>query len=447
MELLLCGIKEPATANVAEQDLQAGGAGTGLALVSEVEELAWVSEPQAQRLLACHGLAGPAARVALACALHELARGAARAGDAAARAAGLALWRRLLALALEDPVLSSDRYKLGSEAHRRKVRLWQALVATSAFYVPPAPAAGSAAAPAAAEPAATAAPASAEGAEAAAAGSAAESPTAGAAAAPQAAPPAAAAAAAAVGEPPSQEEVAALLGALCALFPQTNPASIKQYQEALAVCLLLRHPGLLRRVLLPLLRAYETTNTGLGSVALVAAQGVLHAPPHEQVGGHRGGGSHGCAGCSGQLQQPVRLTGRPPLHPRTPAGLAGAGACPGHGALGHLPQPQHPHVLPAGHARAAGALPPRLPPSLGRLAASSGPAAAPGAAWQHQQPGQPQRPWRQPLPGLAAQLRRLLRHQPGRAEAEEGHERQNPGLWRQRPRQPRQVRGGCSGAS
>lgn len=47
--------------------------------------------------------------------------------------AGRALWDALLETALTDPTLSGDRLKLGSQAHRQKVRLWQALTVAAAF--------------------------------------------------------------------------------------------------------------------------------------------------------------------------------------------------------------------------------------------------------------------------------------------------------------------------
>ncbi|KXZ44095.1 hypothetical protein GPECTOR_74g709 [Gonium pectorale] len=47
--------------------------------------------------------------------------------------AGRALWRQLLAVALNDPLLSTDKVRNGSELHRQKVRLWQSLVVLSSF--------------------------------------------------------------------------------------------------------------------------------------------------------------------------------------------------------------------------------------------------------------------------------------------------------------------------
>lgn len=39
----------------------------------------------------------------------------------------------LLQATLDDPILSSQNFKQGSEAHRSKVRMWQGLSATVAF--------------------------------------------------------------------------------------------------------------------------------------------------------------------------------------------------------------------------------------------------------------------------------------------------------------------------
>jgi hypothetical protein len=74
---------------------------------------------------------------------------------------------------------------------------------------------------------------------------------------------------------------------LCELFCQNNPSQLKQYQECLATRLVLRCPQLLREVLLPLMGSYQTTNPGLGSVVLVAAQVLFRLPEQEQVGGLR----------------------------------------------------------------------------------------------------------------------------------------------------------------
>jgi hypothetical protein len=47
--------------------------------------------------------------------------------------AGRMLWRQLLAVGLKDPLLSTDKVRNGSELHRQKVRLWQALVVLTSF--------------------------------------------------------------------------------------------------------------------------------------------------------------------------------------------------------------------------------------------------------------------------------------------------------------------------
>jgi hypothetical protein len=124
-------------------------------------------------------------------------------------------------------------------------------------------------------------------------------------------------------------------------------------------------------------------------------------------------------------------------HPTTThTGRPGARAGAGHGALVHLPQPQHAHLLPAGIPRAAGELPARHTSRLGRLAAPAGPAAA-AAAWHGRR--QQHQCRRQPAAGVAAQLQRLLRHQPGLPAPQKGNGRRNLVLQRPRPRQPRQV--------
>ncbi|KAL4440005.1 hypothetical protein ABPG75_003006 [Micractinium tetrahymenae] len=50
---------------------------------------------------------------------------------AAAREAGLLIWRRLLGLAASDPELSAARYSPLGHVHRKKVRVWQALCTLS----------------------------------------------------------------------------------------------------------------------------------------------------------------------------------------------------------------------------------------------------------------------------------------------------------------------------
>ncbi|GIL82026.1 hypothetical protein Vretifemale_10973 [Volvox reticuliferus] len=47
--------------------------------------------------------------------------------------AGRLLWRHLLSVGLNDPLLSTDKVRNGSELHRQKVRLWQSLVVLSSF--------------------------------------------------------------------------------------------------------------------------------------------------------------------------------------------------------------------------------------------------------------------------------------------------------------------------
>ncbi|GIL43959.1 hypothetical protein Vafri_1516 [Volvox africanus] len=47
--------------------------------------------------------------------------------------AGRLLWRQLLSVGLNDPLLSTDKVRNGSELHRQKVRLWQSLVVLSSF--------------------------------------------------------------------------------------------------------------------------------------------------------------------------------------------------------------------------------------------------------------------------------------------------------------------------
>ncbi|KAL6763959.1 hypothetical protein V8C86DRAFT_3022592 [Haematococcus lacustris] len=54
-------------------------------------------------------------------------------GEAWEEAAGQVLWQRLLDLALGEGDLASDKVKWGSELHRQKVRLWQALVVMTGF--------------------------------------------------------------------------------------------------------------------------------------------------------------------------------------------------------------------------------------------------------------------------------------------------------------------------
>ncbi|BDA44330.1 Uncharacterized tRNA/rRNA methyltransferase YfiF at C-terminar half [Coccomyxa sp. Obi] len=57
-----------------------------------------------------------------------------------------------------------------------------------------------------------------------------------------------------------------------------NNASVRQYQEAILVGLLLKHPELVEEYLLPVLSTYEHRGEGLASAVLMSAQVVLHAP-------------------------------------------------------------------------------------------------------------------------------------------------------------------------
>ena len=58
-----------------------------------------------------------------------------------------------------------------------------------------------------------------------------------------------------------------------------TPPSIKQYQEATAARLLLRHPQLLQSMLLPFINSYSKGNSSTSSAILIAAQTVLHLQP------------------------------------------------------------------------------------------------------------------------------------------------------------------------
>lgn len=57
-----------------------------------------------------------------------------------------------------------------------------------------------------------------------------------------------------------------------------NPPSVKQFHEAIAATLLLRHTGLLQQHLLPLLVDLTKSSPFTGSLMLVAVQTALHSP-------------------------------------------------------------------------------------------------------------------------------------------------------------------------
>lgn len=60
-------------------------------------------------------------------------------GPGAARSAGLELWRALLEAACGDPAFAGDAYRMGSGGHRQRLRLWQASALRSPRRVPPHP--------------------------------------------------------------------------------------------------------------------------------------------------------------------------------------------------------------------------------------------------------------------------------------------------------------------
>lgn len=134
--------------------------------------------------------------------------------DAEVVASGLEIFKDLVRTALDDPVLSNDNVKQGSELHRRKVRLWQAIGITSAFL-----------------------------------------PV----------------------TPSSLEETRAVAEAMMSkCFSPVSPPSVKQYAEGVLAGMLLRHPSLIDDLLLPSIEKYELNHSGVGSLILIAGQVLMH---------------------------------------------------------------------------------------------------------------------------------------------------------------------------
>ena len=135
-------------------------------------------------------------------------------GYAEVASSGLLLFKDLVNIALNDPILSNDNIKQGSDLHRKKVRLWQGIGVTSAF--------------------ATLSPSSLE----------------------------------------ETREVASAM--ILKSFSPVSPPSIKQYAEGVLAGMLLNHPCLIDELLIPPISSYNLNHSGVGSLILVAGQVSMH---------------------------------------------------------------------------------------------------------------------------------------------------------------------------
>eukprot|EP00879_Flechtneria_rotunda_P026391 GHRR01028136.1.p1 GENE.GHRR01028136.1~~GHRR01028136.1.p1 ORF type:complete len:325 (+),score=76.36 GHRR01028136.1:725-1699(+) len=127
--------------------------------------------------------------------------------------------RALLQATVADVELSNDRFKVGSNVHRLKVRAWQGLTAAAAF----------------------------------------------------------------LSSSRQEQAATAALQELLPILAVNNPPSIKQYQEAIVAHLLLSHTTLIPELLLPHLVSLENGNPAKGSHILIAMQTALHAQPEQQA--------------------------------------------------------------------------------------------------------------------------------------------------------------------
>ncbi|KAF8072749.1 TARBP1 [Scenedesmus sp. PABB004] len=201
----------------------------GLPSLEACRERVLLAGPLDAELQDAYALTDIGPRVAVVSALHALATaaglggGGAAAGDdawaAEAEAAGVALWGSWLEALRSDPLLGGERFKVGSDVHRLKVRAWQGLTAASAFFASPRQ------------------------------------------------------------RPAAEAAVADLVAAL----GDNNPPSLKQYQEAVLASLLLAHPGLLEAHVLPALASVERGSAATASELLIAVQVALHSPPATQA--------------------------------------------------------------------------------------------------------------------------------------------------------------------
>eukprot|EP00775_Hariotina_reticulata_P006297 gene6297-6532_t len=180
-------------------------------------------DPELQEAYALTDI-GP--RVAICCGLHAVAAhaGLVAAGSPDQLQANCTTdcWRQeaeAAGAAQADPQLSGDQFKVGSEAHRLRIRAWQGLASAVAFLTSTA----------------------------------------------------------------QQQAAAEALADMLEQLTLNNPPSVKQYHEAIVATLLLSHPCLLEQQLIPLLVNVEKGNAYIGSLILVAVQTALHLPPEKQL--------------------------------------------------------------------------------------------------------------------------------------------------------------------
>ncbi|KAF6260973.1 hypothetical protein COO60DRAFT_830876 [Scenedesmus sp. NREL 46B-D3] len=233
-QLLLFGVT---TTLAAGQDAEV----QGLPSLEEGQERSMLAEPLDPELQQAYSLTDIGPRVALLTGLYQLAAAAGLAGHEtgssssreidtgaasdeawvlAVEAAGVGLWDNWLQALVCDPVLSGDRFKVGSDVHRAKVRAWQGLTAAANF----------------------------------------------------------------LGSSRQRATAAAAVKELLAQLSVNQPPSIKQYQEAIVAHLALRHPALLQELLLPQIASVEKGGAATGSHILIAVQVALHSPPEQQLG-------------------------------------------------------------------------------------------------------------------------------------------------------------------
>eukprot|EP00803_Ostreobium_quekettii_P004979 evm.model.scf_25EXC.11 EVM.evm.TU.scf_25EXC.11 scf_25EXC:202046-215443(-) len=106
-------------------------------------ELSTLATPLDPDLLQAHALTDVGPRVSAICFLHELALLAGLAWDCGrdasddvkrqAEQSGKGIWNHLLDLATNDRVQTQTQYKVGSNTHRLKLRVWQAICVSSHF--------------------------------------------------------------------------------------------------------------------------------------------------------------------------------------------------------------------------------------------------------------------------------------------------------------------------
>ncbi|WIA08744.1 hypothetical protein OEZ85_008167 [Tetradesmus obliquus] len=236
-QLLLFGVT---TTLAAGQDAEV----QGLPSLEEGQERSLLAEPLDPELQEAYSLTDIGPRVALLTGLYQLAAaagltdqgagdcssGSSGGGTAAAaaaseswvlevEAAGVGLWSHWLHALVSDPVLSGDRFKVGSDVHRLKVRAWQGLTAAANL----------------------------------------------------------------LGSTRQRDTAAAAAKELLVQLSVNQPPSIKQYQEAIVAHLALQHPTFLQELLLPQISSVEKGGAATGSHILIAVQVALHSPQEQQL--------------------------------------------------------------------------------------------------------------------------------------------------------------------